>query len=134
MENNKVIQVRDEEIVNEGYEQGRAIFETLNSSAFRGDTNAVEIESEARIRFLKIGNSNISKLESEVLEAYAATAKTGAGFENLQKVRKSENQYDSLIYTIPVIDTLGTNTPYLRGVWSIRLAKSNLIKRIGSRK
>lgn len=133
MEANKIVRVTEVEITEAAFEEGRKIMTVLDSlSADSAALHSFLSNHKANIRFLRPGQSSLHELEKQLLEAYQSDS-SGSEQENVQNVRNDVGDYDSLLYSKPVHKTLPNGTVAFEGVWSIWLAKRQLVSDIGRR-
>ena len=133
MEANKIVRVTEVEITEAAFEEGRRIMMVLDS--LRSDSSGLNSflnNYKGKIRFLRPGESRLHELEKQLLEAYQSDP-SGSGQENVQNVRNDTGGFDSLLYTKPVNKKLSNGTVAFEGVWSIWLAKKQLVSDIGRR-
>ena len=130
MENQKIIKLNDSEIVTASLDQGRIIFSALEKVKF--DPAKVDSLSEAyhaRIRWIVPGSPDALEVESQLIEAYVIGAETGSTQDNIQKLRQDpqSEEYDSLLYSRPVVTPMPDGVVNVEGVWNIYLAKKEII-------
>ncbi len=89
--------------------------------------------NEGRVRYIQPGKSNAKALEQQLIDAYLAD-ESGALQDNVQKLRKAGGDFDSLLYTKPVVIKLPDGSEQLEGVWNIWLSKKQIILDIGKKK
>ncbi len=137
MENQKIIKLSDAEIVTASLEEGRAIFSALEQTRFSPEkTDSIARARHARIRWIVPGSPDALEVESQLIEAYVIGAETGATQDNIQKLRKSPEaeDYDSLLYSRPVVTPLPDGVVNVEGVWNIYLAKKEVIRSVSKEK
>ena len=130
MEMSKIVRVTEVEITEAAFSEGRAIVKTLDSLK----NDSVRVDSflkinEGRILFITTGTAKARSLERQLLEAYLADL-SGAMQDNVQKVRNDTGDFDTLLYTHPVLGKLSDGREGLEGVWSIWLPKKELVLKI----
>jgi hypothetical protein len=134
MDLHKIMRVTEVEITEAAFAKGR---ETINIlERFKNDPiklDSVLKINEGRIRYIQPGKSNARALEQQLIDAYLAQ-ESGALQDNVQKLRNAEGDFDSLLYTKPVIIKLPDGSEQLDGVWNIWLPKKQLILDIGKKK
>lgn len=128
MEKQKIVKMSDSEIVSAAMAEGRAFYSVMAALAF----DRTRTDSAARVFGLKvveldINSANGKEMEKQLLDAYISAAATGSMPDNIQKIRKSnEEDYDSLIYSKPIVVTKD-GVENVTGVWNIYLAKKQII-------
>jgi hypothetical protein len=131
MEENKIVRVTEVEITEAAFEEGRTLVRKLDS--LRHDSAALKgfiQDQSASIRFLVPGQTTGHLLEQQLIDAYLADP-TGSSQDNVQKVRKDQGDFDTLLYTKPVLKKLADGSDELIGVWNIWLPKKELVRQIG---
>jgi hypothetical protein len=130
MEMNKIVRVTEVEITEAAFSEGRSIVTTLDS--LRNDSARVESFvkiNDGRVRYITAVTANARSLERQLLEAYLAD-QSGTMQDNVQKVRNEKGDFDTLLYTHPVIGKLSDGRERLVGIWSIWLPKKELVLKI----
>ncbi len=129
LEKHKIVMMNDSEIVLAAMEQGRSLYAVLEKLSF--DSN--KIDSVARVHGVKavqldINSSNAitKETEKQLLDAYISGAATGNMTDNIQKIRKGDADYDSLIYSKPIV-VMKDGVENVTGIWNIYLAKKQVI-------
>jgi len=126
MELHEIRKVTDAEITEAAFAKGRHIIQLLDD--FHGDSTQIDslIRAEnGSVRWLVPGTSNAKALEQQLIDAYVAS-ESGSLQDNVQKIRNTEGESDSLLYTKPVL-TRADGVERLEGVWNIWLSKKQLI-------
>lgn len=134
MEMNKIMKVTEVEITEAAFAEGRAIIKMVEH--FRGDSAKLDSflkVNEGRVRFIQPGKSNARLLEQQLVDAYIAD-ESGSLQDNVQKVRNDDGDFDTLLYTKPVVKKLVDGSEQLEGVWNIWLPKKELVLGIGKKK
>ena len=128
MEKQKIVKINDSEIVSAAMEQGRAFYSAMEKLSFDSiKTDSVARVYGVRVIQLDINSANANEMEKQLIDAYISAAVTGEMPENIQKVRKSnEEDYDSLIYSKPIVVTKD-GVENMTGLWNIYLAKKKVI-------
>jgi uncharacterized membrane protein len=137
MEDQKIVKLSDSEIVSAGLEQGQTIFAALQSIQF--DTtkiDSLEKRYEVKIHYSVPGDSNSDQIQQQLIEAYIAGMATGSLQDNIQKLYKddTQNAYDMLLYSKPVVSPMPDGVEKLDGVWHIYLSKKQIILKATSGK
>jgi hypothetical protein len=128
MQQHQIVKVTDAEITEAAFAKGRQIMKGLNT---KGD-NAKMMDSlskinHATIKFLVPGAANALEIENQLIEAYLASDVNGGMESNVQRLGA-----DSLLYTQPLTEKMKDGAETVKGIWSIRLSKKDLI--LGMRK
>ncbi len=128
MEQQKIVKINDSEIVSAALEQGRAFYSAMGKLSFDPiKTDSMERVYGVKVIQLDINSANAKEMEKQLLDAYISAAATGDMPDNIQKIRKSnEDDYDSLIYSKPIVVTKD-GVENVTGVWNIYLAKKQVI-------
>jgi hypothetical protein len=133
MEDQKIMKLSDAEIVTVSLDQGRIIYEAMESISFEpSKLDSLERHFRVKIQLLKPGTSNALEVENQLIEAYVAGAETGAIHDNIQKLHTSNKgeDYDSLIYTRPKVSPLPDGAVKVEGIWNIHLSKKEIIRAV----
>jgi len=135
MEDQKIVKLSDAEIVTASLEQGRAIYQALESVSFNSDKmDSIEKKHRVKIKLLTPGSSNALEVENQLIEAYVAGAATGSVQDNIQKIHGSQDpgHYDSLVYSRPKISPLPDGAVKVEGIWNIHLAKKDVVRTVSA--
>jgi hypothetical protein len=123
MEQHKIVKVTDAEITEAAFAQGRKVMTTLkkkNASTYSLDS--LSKSSHAKIKWLVPGAGNALEIEKQLIDAYLASSIDGGMEDNIQRLDS-----DSLLYTQPVTEKMPDGSETVKGMWSIRLSKKQLI-------
>ena len=134
MDNQKIMKVTDSEIVTASLDQGRDVFAALEKIKFNeSQIDSVSHQHHARIKWLVPGSSQSLEVENQMIEAYVIGAETGSTQDNIQKLHRSaeSDEYDSLLYSRPIVTTMADGVVKVEGVWNIYLAKKDVILLLG---
>lgn len=134
MDNQKIMKVSDSEIVTASLDQGRNVFAALEQIKFNSlQIDSVARQHHARVKWLVPGSSESLEVENQMIEAYVIGAETGSTQDNIQKLHRSaeSEEYDSLLYSRPVVTTMADGVVQVEGVWNIYLAKKDVILSLG---
>ncbi len=129
MEQQKIVKMGDSEIVSAAMEQGRAFYTLIEKVSL----DSTKVDSIANVYGIKvvrldINSTNAKEMEKELLEAYISAAATGEMPDNIQKNHKpNETEYDSLIYSKPIVKVMKDGVENVSGVWNIYIAKKQVI-------
>ena len=134
MEMNKIMKITEVEITEAAFAEGRDIMKTLE----RFSSDSAKLDSflkinEGKVRFVQPGTSNARLLEQQLVDAYIAD-ESGSLQDNVQKVRNDDGDFDTLLYSKPVVRKLPDGSEQLEGVWNIWLPKKELVLGIGKKK
>lgn len=134
MEQQKIVQVTDSEVMTAALGQGQTVFQALEKVKFNpSKVDSVAQQYKAKIRWIKPGSANAGVIEQQLIEAYISAIATGSLQENIQKIRKEEgSDYDSVVYSKPIVTPMPDGVENLEGVWNIYLSKKQVILTIGS--
>lgn len=134
MENQKIVKLSDSEVVSASLDQGRIIFSALEELKFDvAKVDSISKAHNARIRWIVPGSPDALEVENQLIEAYVIGAETGSTQDNIQKLRQdpqSEN-YDSLLYSRPIVTPMPDGVVNVEGVWNIYLSKKEVILSVG---
>ena len=131
MGENKIVRITEAEITEAAYAEGRLLVLILDSLAH--DSARLEAFMEKRpetIRYITLNATNARALEKQLIDAYLAD-ESGSYQDNVQKVRNASGDFDSLLYTKPVVTQLPDGADQLEGVWNIWLSRKALILNMG---
>lgn len=131
MEKNKIVRLTEAEITEAAYAKGRSLVQTLDSLV--NDTARLETflsKRPEKIRYITPNASNARALEKQLIDAYLAD-ESRTYQDNVQNVRNTQGDFDSLLYTRPVTRKLSDGTDQLEGVWNIWLSRKALILDMG---
>lgn len=132
MELSKIVRVTEVEITEAAFSKGREVVKTLENLDSAKLNSFLKINRQW-VRYIQPGKSRARALEQQLVEAYLAD-KSGALQDNVQKQRNDKGDFDSLLYTKPVVKKSGDGSEQLVGVWNIWLPKRQLIMDIGKNK
>ena len=83
---------------------------------------------EAKIRWLTPGTNSALEVENQLIEAYVVGAETGSIQDNVQELHgPNTTDYDSLLYSRPVVTPMPDGAVNVEGVWNIYMAKKTII-------
>lgn len=130
MEQNKIVKISDDEIVATGLDEGRAIFDALQKGKFSAKTvDSLSLVKAVRIHWTKPGDAGAQAIEQQLIDAYVNSIVTGDLQDNIQKLyrEKDPKNYDSLVYSKPIITVMANGVENLDGVWNIYLSKRSIV-------
>ena len=134
MEMNKIIRVTEVEITEAAFSKGREVVRALeNLENDSAKLNSFLKINKEWVRYIQPGKSGARPLEQQLMEAYLAD-KSGSLQDNVQKKRNDHGDFDSLLYTKPVVSKSPDGSEQFEGVWCIWLPKKELIMDIGKNK
>ncbi len=138
MEDHKIVQISDSEIVSAALEEGRSVYAELEKAGFASDKVAgISRQHDVRVRYLRPGTDNALEVENEIIQAYIVGSVTGATQDNIQKVHRDVTNdptaYDSLLYSRPVVKPVPDGSVTVEGVWNIYLSKRVIIRGLSKR-
>jgi hypothetical protein len=135
MEQQKIVHATDAEILAEALTLGQTVFKQIGTTQFDSlKIDSLEKAHKVSIRFLVPGSSNALAIEQELIDAYINGLTVGSGTqENLQKLWKDDQkrQYDSILYSKPQLLKRADGVEELQGIWSISMARKNVVINIG---
>lgn len=130
MEAHKIVKLSDAEITAFGLEQGRKVYQDLAQLKFNpAKVDSLESVHKARISWVVPGGKNSKLLEQQLIEAYISEMVNGSLQENIQKIYNTETppDYDSLLYSKPVVTKMADGVENLEGVWNVYLSRKEVI-------
>jgi hypothetical protein len=123
MNQHKIVKVTDAEITEEAFAQGRKVMTALGQNDGKPElVNSLSTANQVKIKWLVPGATNALEIERQLVEAYLASSINGGMEDNVQRMGT-----DSLLYTHPVTEKLEDGSETVKGIWSIRLSKKDLI-------
>ena len=125
MAHHKIVRVTDAEITAGAFAYGRKIMKTISSSSL--NKNPIKLDSlgksyQAKIVWIVPGAKNALAIEQQLIDAYLESLINGGMQDNVQRLNS-----DSLLYTFPVTEKLADGSETVKGMWSIRISKKDLI-------
>jgi hypothetical protein len=130
MEENKIVKVTDEEIVSTALDEGRAVFAILQKSKFKQEViDSLSSNAGVRIHWTRPGDKNAEAIEQQLIEAYITGIVTGNLQDNIQKLYKQNDpmNYDSIVYSKPIVTPMPDGVENLDGVWNIYLSRKSVV-------
>ena len=122
MESHKIVRVTEAEITEAAFTQGRVVMKALDK-AKPDNLDSLASANHLKIKWLVPGSTNALEIEKQLVEAYLTSIVNGGGMEdNVQRL-----ETDSLLYTHPVTEKMADGSETVKGIWSIRLSKKQLI-------
>jgi hypothetical protein len=136
MDKQKIVKLSDSEIVTASLDQGRLIFSELEKIKFNPlRVDSVARQHNVRIRWIVPGSPDALEIENQLIEAYVIGAETGSMQDNIQKLRHTpqSEEYDSLLYSRPIVTPMAHGVINVEGVWNIYFAKKDIILSVGKK-
>ena len=129
MDKQKIVKLSDSEIMSASLDQGRIIFDALEKLKFEpSKVDSVAKKYEVKIRWITPGANNALEVENQLIEAYVVGAETGSTQDNVQELHgPNAIDYDSLLYSRPIVTPMPDGAVNVEGVWNIYMAKKNVI-------
>lgn len=128
MQQHQIVKITDAEITEAAFAKGRQIMKGIHTKGDNTKTlDSLSALTNAKIKFLVPGASNALEIEKQLIEAYLASDVNGGMEDNIQRLGA-----DSLLYTQPVTEKLKDGAETVKGIWSVRLSKKDVI--LGMRK
>jgi hypothetical protein len=125
----KIVKLSDSEIMSAALDHGRVIFEALAKLNFDSSkVDSIARKYEVEIRWLTPGSNSALEVENQLIEAYIVGAETGSIQDNVQGLHGPNSaEYDSLLYSRPVVTPMPDGAVNVEGVWNIYIAKKTII-------
>lgn len=138
MEDQKITQVSESEIVAAAMDKGRQVFAALEKSGFDSTTSMrIARERHVKTRYIKPGTSDALEVESQIIQAYIVGSVTGSTQDNIQKLRlgaaTSLPDYDTLLYSRPVVSAMPDGSLNVEGVWNVYLARRDIVRGLSAK-
>jgi hypothetical protein len=130
MEQQKIQKLSDAQITAFALEQGRVIFQDLAAAKFAKEkVDSIAAAHHATIRWTVPGGKHARALEQQLIDAYVYGLVSGSLEENIQKVynRETPADYDSLLYSKPIVTPMPDGVENLEGVWNIYMSRREVI-------
>jgi hypothetical protein len=129
MDKQKIVKLSDSEIMSASLDQGRIIFDALDKLKFEpSKVDSVAKKYDVKIRWITPGANNALEVENQLIEAYVVGAETGSTQDNVQELHGPNTvEYDSLLYSRPVVTPMADGAVNVEGVWNIYMSKKNII-------
>ena len=123
MAQHKIVRVTDAEITATAFARGREIIKSI--STLKNDTlktDSVGKVYKAKIGWVVPGKKSALAIEQQLIEAYLESLINGGMQDNVQRL-----EADSMLYTFPVTEKLSDGSETVKGMWSIKISKKDLI-------
>lgn len=126
MDANQIVKISDAEIVEAAFQYGRDLAEQVRALPSLNDKRLVNLQDEFQVKIysLATGDSLLLQIEQELIEAYTSARNIDLS-DNIQKIGK-----DSLLYTMPIMDTLADGSLEFKYALGIRMPKKRVIQSI----
>lgn len=119
---NRITKVTESEIMEAAYHYGKKVATKLGPSHSSSGYQSLENEFHVRIYPLETGDSLLQEIEKQIVEAYLALEADKGAYDNVQLMGN-----DSLLYTLPVMDTLVNGATEFRFALGIMMPKKEVI-------
>ena len=129
MDKQKIVKLSDSEIMSASLDQGRLVFDVLEKLKFNpAKVDSVAKKYEVKIRWITPGAGDALEVENQLIEAYVVGAETGSVQDNVQELHgNSTSDYDSLLYSRPIVTPMADGAVNVEGVWNIYISKRNIV-------
>ena len=129
MDKQKIVKLSDSEIMSASLDHGRVVFDALEKIKFNpSKVDSVANKYEVKVRWITPGTGDALEVESQLIEAYVVGAETGSVQDNVQGLREKGNtDYDSLLYSRPIVTPMADGAVNVEGVWNIYMSKKNIV-------
>jgi hypothetical protein len=137
MAENKIVRVTDEEIVASALDEGRTIFASLEKKKFQTDAvDSIATSNGIRVHWTRPGDKDAEAIEQQLIEAYVSSIVTGNLQDNIQKLYRQGDpaNYDSIVYSKPIVTLMADSVENLEGVWNIYMAKKDVVIALSKKK
>lgn len=118
---NQIKKVSEAEIIDAAFSFGRSIAGKMNDTADQVKIDDLQRQYHVKIYPLKAGDSLLLQIEKQLIEAYTSGDNLLLT-DNIQKVGS-----DSLLYTLPVLDTLEDGSTQFKYALGILMPKKDVI-------
>jgi uncharacterized membrane protein len=138
MQDHKITQLSDNEIVTAAMDEGRSVFDALEKSHFDVlASQRIARERKVKVRFITPGAGDALEVENQIIQAYIVGSATGATQDNIQKLRSgtstSLQDYDTLLYSRPIVTTQPDGSVNVEGVWNVYVAKRDIVRGLSNK-
>jgi hypothetical protein len=137
MAEQEIVRMSDSEIITASLDEGRAVMAALKSAGYGPAVmDSIAAEFGVRIRKMVPGTGTSLDIENQVIDAYILSAASGTAEDslqdNIQRLRlSSSEEYDSLLYSKPIVEYLPDGVANILGLWNVYLSKREVIRRRG---
>ena len=122
MKQHKIMRVTDAEITEAAFKQGREVMKAISFVKNNTRIDSLGNALKTRIKWIVPGAKNALEIENQLIEAYLVSSINGGMEDNVQRLGA-----DSLLFTQPITEKLKDGSENVKGMWSIRMAKKDLI-------
>jgi hypothetical protein len=129
MDKQKIVKLSDSEIMSASLDQGRLVFAALEKLKFNpAKVDSIAKKYEVKIRWITPGAGDALEVENQLIEAYVVGAETGSVQDNVQELHgNNTSDYDSLLYSRPIVTPMADGAVNVEGVWNIYISKKNIV-------
>jgi hypothetical protein len=130
MEEQKIVKLSDADIVTAALSQGQTVFAALQKIKFdSAKVDSIANRYEVKIHWTVPGKSTADLIEQQLIEAYVAGMVTGSVQDNIQKlyIDDKQNEYETLLYSKPIVMPMPDGVEQLQGVWHIYITKKQAV-------
>jgi hypothetical protein len=116
------VRISAAEITEAAFGEGRRIMSIINKGRNSSTQDSLATAQKVKVRWIIPGSTTALEVEKQIIEAYLISSVNGGMEDNIQRLGT-----DSLLYTKPVTEELPDGSENVKGMWSIRLSKKQLI-------
>lgn len=130
MEQQKIVHLSDSEITSVALDHGKLIVGVVGKfQANEKKIDSVATHYHAKIKWSVPGTASAGDIEQQLIEAYVMGMATGSIQDNIQKLHTGTRpeDYDSLLYSRPVVTVMPDGVEKLEGIWNIYLSKKQIV-------
>lgn len=128
--NQSIQRVTEAEITEAAFKLGRTIMEKAIVADSTFNLDSLANAHHARVHWLEAGSSDAHEIEKQIIDAYLMNIATGDDQpDNVQAVSE-----DSLLYTVPVVETLPDESIYVKGTWNVWMSRKELVLSLDDKK
>lgn len=124
MKANEIIKISEAEIIEAAFQYGRTISdEVLQNPELGNQRYIVMLQEKYHVKIFPLaqGDSLLMEIEKQLIDAYTSATNIDLT-DNIQKIGK-----DSLLYTLPIMDTLKDGSFNFKYALGIRMPKKDII-------
>jgi hypothetical protein len=124
MKRNKIKKISAARITEAAFDFGHALTEEIGNPELFGQKkwDSLERAENVRIEMLYPGNTHLSGIEKQVMEAYAEGSVNGQPGDNVQRFGK-----DSILYTKPFMKELPDGSFHFKFALGIRISVKHVV-------
>ena len=130
MEQQKIVRMTDSEVMTAAIDKGREVYALLEKIEFDSTRiDSIAAGNHVRISWVVPGKANAQAIEQQLIEAYVMGLATGSLQDNIQKLHKTNdpNDYDSILYSKPVVTPMPDGVENLKGIWNVYLSRKDIV-------